>query len=334
MNPANKQVLLFQHLKSQLPNHISMVDAVAELLNISNDSAYRRIRGEKPIDLEETYTLCRHFKISMDQLLHLQSDAFIFTGILKGNSNETAFAEYLQNVLYNLQVINSFEKKHLYCLMKDIPHFEHFLIPELMIFKCFFWMKSILHDERLKGVKFSLQDPIYEQYTEYGRKIIEMYNQIPNTEIWNIESLNSSLNQVNFYAEAGSFADKKDIKILYEKIELLINHIEKEAEMGLKFNIGEKPKPNAASFRMFVNELILGDNTYLAEIGENRVSFLNHSVLYFVGTRDERFNDSMYANLQNLMKKSTMISTIGEKERESFFNRLRDKIHKRIAQLK
>jgi hypothetical protein len=329
MNPAPKQVLFFQHIKTQLPPHIAMVDEIADLLGISNDSAYRRIRGEKPIDLEEVYKLCSHFKISMDQMLHLQSDAFIFNGILKGKNNETAFSEYLQNVQYNLQVINSFEKKHMYCLMKDIPHFEHFLIPELMIFKCFFWMKSILHDERLKGAKFSFEDPVYEQYMENSKKIIELYNQIPNTEIWNIESLNSSLNQVNFYAEAGSFINKGDVKI-----EMLINHIEKQAELGVKFNIGEKPKPNAAPFRMFVNELILGDNTYLAEMGDNRVTFLNHSVLYFVGTRDDRFNDSMFGNLQNLMKKSTMISTIGEKERNSFFNRLRDKIHKRIALIK
>lgn len=334
MNPTNTQVLFFQHLKAQLPPHIAMVDAVADILAISNDSAYRRIRGEKPIDLEETYKLCSHYKLSMDQLLHMQSDAFIFTGILKSDNNEMAFEDYLKNVQYNLQVINSFEKKHMYCLLKDIPPFEHFLIPELTAFKCFFWMKSILHDDRLKGVKFSLRDPQYERYLEYSKKIIELYNQIPNTEIWNVESLNSSLNQINFYEEAGSFTDKGDIKILYEKMELLINHIEKQAELGLKFNIGEKPKPNAASFRMFVNELILGDNTFMAELGDNRVTFLNHSVLYFVGTRDERFNDAMFGNLQNLMKKSTMISTIGEKERNSFFNRLYDKIHKRIALLK
>jgi hypothetical protein len=146
MNPSNTQVLFFQHLKTQLPPHIAMVDEIAELLGISNDSAYRRIRGEKPIDLEETHKLCSHYKISMDQLLHLQSDAFIFSGSLKGGNSETVFEEWLQSVQYNLQVINSFEKKHMYYLMKDIPPFIHFQVPELTAFKCFFWMKSILYD--------------------------------------------------------------------------------------------------------------------------------------------------------------------------------------------
>ena len=85
---------------------------------------------------------------------------------------------------------------------------------------------------------------------------------------------------------------------------------------------------------MFVNELILGDNTILAELDGARLTFLNHSVLYFVATADERFNRAMFTNLDNLMKKSTMISSVGEKERSGFFNQLRDKIGQYRAMLK
>ena len=51
MDTSNIQVLLFQHIKQALPAHVSMVDEIADLLHISNDSAYRRIRGEKEISL-------------------------------------------------------------------------------------------------------------------------------------------------------------------------------------------------------------------------------------------------------------------------------------------
>ncbi|MEO6668549.1 MAG: hypothetical protein ABIN36_03665 [Ferruginibacter sp.] len=114
----------------------------------------------------------------------------------------------------------------------------------------------------------------------------------------------------------------------------MIDHLEKQAEFGCKFNIGEKPVKDAASYNLFVNELILGDNTYMAELEDMRITFLNHSVLYFVATRDKRFNEAIHSNLQNLMKKSTMISTIGEKERVAFFNQLREKIHERMLLLK
>ena len=84
---------------------------------------------------------------------------------------------------------------------------------------------------------------------------------------------------------------------------------------------------------MFVNELILGDNTTLFETDQLRVTFLNHSVLYFINTRDRKFNELMFENLQNLMQKSTMISKVGEKERATFFNRLRHEIEQRKAEI-
>lgn len=324
MEKTSIQVSFFQHVKSLLPLHISMVDEVASILNISTDSAYRRIRGEKPIDLEEIQLLCGHFKISMDQLLHLESDAFIFTGKLKESKNN--FQTWLESVQQQFQLMNSFAKRHLYYLMKDIPPFVHFQIPELAKFKFFLWMKSILHDESMKGVKFSFDDPRYEAFLPTCKNIISLYNRIPTTEIWNIESINSTLRQIQFHDEAGSFKSRDQVKLLYTKVEELINHIERQAEMGVKFNIGEEPAHNAAEYKLLVNELILGDNTLLAELGDTRITFLNHSVLYFVATRDERFNASMFSNLENLVKKSTMISTIGEKERSRFFNRVREKL--------
>lgn len=333
MTPSNAQVLFFQHLKAQIPPHLSMVDEVAGLLEISNDSAYRRIRGEKPIDLEEIQKLSVHFKVSMDQLLHLKSDAFIFTGNLQDGS-EKSFENWLNNVLQLLQWLNSFDKRHVYFLIKDIPPFLHFQIPELAAFKFFFWMKSILHYDNLKGVKFKVDDPRYNEYHVISKKIIELYNNQPITEIWNIESINSSLRQIEFYHEAGAFADTEDVRLLYLKVEELINHIERQAELGVRFTIGQQPKSNSPAYRLFVNELILGDNTFMVEIDNMRTTFLNHSVLYFVATRDEKFNNAMFENLENLMKKSTLISGVGEKERSQFFNRIRRNIHSHVTSLK
>ena len=115
MESNNAQLLFFQHLRSILPGHISMVDEIAGLLDISNDSAYRRIRGDKPISFEELQKLCVHYKVSLDQLMNLKSDAFIFTGKLDNDAN-FGFDEWLKEVLKQYTVISSFEKKHIYFL--------------------------------------------------------------------------------------------------------------------------------------------------------------------------------------------------------------------------
>lgn len=328
MESSNVQVSFFNHIKNLLPTHLSLVDEVADLLNISNDSAYRRIRGEKPIDLEEMQKLATHFKISLDQFLHLQSDSFIFTGKL-ANATDHVFEKWMENLLKQVTFINSFEHKHMFFLAKDVPLMQQFLSPELICFKSFFWRKSILHYEELKGQKFSLNH-IDSKHVEIGKKIIEAYNQIPSTDIWNIESINSTIRQIEFYRDANAFESKEDIELLYQGVFKLINHIEKQADCGFKFPIDGKETPNAAAYNLFNNELILGDNTVLAELNKMKITFLNHSVINFIGTQDERFNAHMFDAIQNLIKKSTQLSKVGEKERTRFFNRIRDKV-KQVA---
>jgi hypothetical protein len=150
---------------------------------------------------------------------------------------------------------------------------------------------------------------------------------VPITEIWNVESIESTLRQIAFYRDSGSFKSQSEVKLVFSKVEQLINHIEKQADHGLKFPVGQEPTPHCSEYRMYENELILGDNTVMAELNGKRVSFLNYGVLYILSTTDERFNNAMYENLDNLVKKSTMISKSGEKPRLRFFNQLREKIY-------
>lgn len=323
--PLPMQVLLFQHLKTLIPAHISVVDEMSSLLNISPDSAYRRIRGEKPISLEETKIICEHFHLSMDQFLHSQSDSVLFTSP-PSLSKPNPFEAWLDNLLRQLHFLKSQEKKHLYWLLKDIPMMQHFCIKELAVFKIFLWTKSILHDEHMKGVKFSLSDNRYDGYLDRTAQIQKMFESIPTTEIWNIESINSSLRQIRFHYEAGSFSSVDDALILLQKLKELIDHYEMQAEHGVKFHIGTNPSISNVPYNMFVNELILGDNTIYFEAEQVRITFLNHSVLNFVYTMNEGFNRKIFANLSILMSKSTMISKTGEKERATFFNTLRQEI--------
>jgi len=324
MDSLNTQLLFFQHLKTQVPAHLSLVDEVADLLEISVDSAYRRIRAEKPISLDEVTKLCTQFNISLDKFLHLKNDSYLFSGKL-ANASDHYFGDWLKEALTQFQYILTFEKKHLYYLNKDVPFFSHFQIPELAAFKFFFWMKSILHYDQYRGKKFSLRDrnPAYE---EIGRKIVHCYNQIPTTEIWEYESINATMRQIEFYYESDIFESREDALLMYEKMEDLINHYELQAELGKKFKLGEMPDEDSADFIMFNNELIVGHNTVLVEVGNMKIAFLNHSVINYLSTRDERFTTYIYDSISNLIQKSTQISKIGQKDRSRFFNRLREKI--------
>ncbi len=330
MEQHNGQVLFFQQIKSLLPPHLSVADEIAKVLDISTDSAYRRIRGEKPISFEDIQKLSAVYKVSVDQFLQIQTNGFIFTGNLGYSS--TGFVErYLNDMLQQFEFMRSFDNKHIYFLPNDIPPFAYFQFPELAAFTFFFYKKSLLHFDEMNDQKFSVKN-IDKEHAKLGKKVQAAFNHIPSTEIWGVDTINSMLRHISFYRDTNVFESKEDILCLYDKLEELMTHLEKQAELGLKFNYGELPDKDPAPYRMFHNDLISGDNCVLAQVGANKLTYINHNLINFMFTRNEDFNKYTFETFENAIRKSTQISITGEKARARFFNRLHKKIqaHKEV----
>ena len=325
MEIQNSQLLLFNYIKGLMQPHISFVDEVAEVLQISNDSAYRRIRGEKPITLEETKLLCLKYKISIDELLHLNSDAFIFRGNLTNNS-DFIYGNWLESCLEVIKRVKTYETHHMYYLAKEFPFFYYFLMPEIASFKSFFFMKSILFYDEWKTAKFSVKDD-YSQYHKIWKELSSTFATIPGTEIWNVENVTSTIRQIEFYNATGVFKSVDDMHCLFDKLLELIDHIELQAENGLKLSFHQNPSESSgASYNIYINELIMGDNMQIVQLNDKSYTYINHSILNFMMTTSEKFNSYMKKTLEVIAQKSTPISKVNEKERLIFFNSLRTKV--------
>lgn len=332
MSAHAMQVQLFQHLKNKLPADVSMVDEISKVLDISTDSAYRRIRGEKALSLEEVYKICLHYKLSLDGLLNLQTDAFLFTGQFV-QTESFRFDEYLANMVQQVKYMNGFKERKMYYLCKDIPIFHHFHFREVAAFKYYFWMKNILHLPDFAHKKFSMS--IYpDEFFDLGRQALHYYNQVDSVELWNIESVNSTLRQIEFYHDSNIFSNEKEIYLIYDALDRMINHLEQQATLGYKFEVNDPEKKRLSSYEMYFNEIVIMENSILVQLDGSKAAFLVHNVLNFMMTRDVRFCDNSYSYIQNLVKKSTLISTVSERERARFFKYLRQKIAGRKQSLK
>jgi hypothetical protein len=325
MEGETAQQTFFKHIKSLLPVNISLVDTVADILNVSNDSAYRRIRGETHITLEEIKKLCENFKISLDNLLHLNSDSFVFVSTLTNNT-DFDYYKWLASVLQVIKRVKTFTPCHMSYLAKEFPFFYYFLIPEIAAFKSFFFMKSILFYDEWKGAKFSVKDD-YSQYHQIWKDLFDTFVSIPGTEIWNAENITSTVRQIEFYNATGVFKSASDVSCLFDKLTEMLNHIQLQAEYGVKLHLNQKPTDfSGAQYNLFVNELILGDNMQVMQLGDKYYTYLNHTILNHMMTTDERFNLYMKRSMDVIAQKSTPISRVNEKERLIFFNKLRAKL--------
>ena len=78
---------------------------------------------------------------------------------------------------------------------------------------------------------------------------------------------------------------------------------------------------------------MLGDNTIMIVTDRVKTAFLNYDGLNYIQTRDESFCEPLYEDLQNQMKRATIISQSSEKQRNIFFNIMLGKISDRKRNL-
>ncbi|MES1216962.1 MAG: helix-turn-helix domain-containing protein [Bacteroidota bacterium] len=325
------QDFLFQRIKELLPNQASLVDAISEILHVSSDSAYRRIRGETPLVLDEAKQLCDHFQLSLDQLLDVKSGSTLFQSV-RINTDNYKYESYLRGLLNQVHYINSFMHKEILYRTKDVPLFHNFYYKPLIAFRYFFWMKTVIKHPDFENREFTL-DCVSPEILTMSQELLTEYNKIPSVEIWNTECVNAAITQIEFYKDSGYFSSASDLKEVYDSLEATFLHLRNMAEYGCKFLPNENPETKKNNFRFFYNRIVLGDNTIVVVTDLTKTVFLNYDILNYIFTRDESFCNPCYDDLQNIMKKSTLISQTGEKQRNMFFGIMLSKINDRKKNL-
>ncbi|MCP4311509.1 MAG: hypothetical protein GY790_09635 [Bacteroidetes bacterium] len=310
---------------------MSLVDEVSDILEISNDSAYRRIRGEKPLSLHEVQKLSQHYNFSVDDLTGTKIDTVTFKTNFLAEGNYS-FADWLNNLLLFTLDAGKTEEAELVFILNELNIFHIIQIPELCAFKLFFWQKSNLDFPKLRDQQFSLSEQD-ENMVSILEEIVKNYVRIKTKEFTTTECLNSYLKQVLFYSEAGYFSTRNDALILCEKLHQLVDHQQKQAELGYKFPAGKPQVGNEGNFQLFHNDIILADNTILIKSGERRTSFLTSNAINLMYTHNRAFFEYNYRWGRNLLSKSIPISGTAEKERNRFFRQLHEQINKLAEQI-
>lgn len=318
------QAEFFQNVKQRLPQHLSLAEWLCEVLHVSEDSAYRRIRGDKQITLDELQEICLQLRMSADQALGLSSNHILFSGQYI-RPEQFDFAAYLKAQKAELSFIASQQQKEIIFLCKDIPVYHYFLFPEIASFKYFSWMRTLLNFPELRQQKFSLSF-MKEQIVQEGTKLAELYYQIPGVEILNSDNILTTLRQIEYFKDARLFETEGDLDRIYESLDKMVDHLQHMASEGLKFLPGKEPGFSPGTYRLYTNEFYVGDNTLLVTTGSQKLCFIVHSGTNFVRTADAAFCSYHDQFIKDLIKRSTLISEVGERERNAFFTMIKNRI--------
>ena len=138
MDKKSIQKKLLATVKDVSSINSSYIEELADILEISTDSVYIRLRGETDLTAQEAALICKHYRISFDNLIEVNDNSVSFN--FKMIRSEDDFLYFFQKMKTDLIAINQSELPLLTYAAFDIPLFHHFSYPLLTEFKLFSWM--------------------------------------------------------------------------------------------------------------------------------------------------------------------------------------------------
>jgi len=338
-NPLNDslQLKLMAVIKNKLSSGQSLGRELADLLHLSQDSVYRRMRGETSLTIDELALISKHFEVSIDDIIGMQNsgEAVLFRFYRLSSKH---YQEYLQFILAEFRNSENMKGHNLVYSAKDIPIFYFFLFPELAVFKGYFFSKVLWPSDLLKDSKFTFQKiykelgPPMEILNDLGIQLAKAYMSIPGSEIWNHNTINGHLYQISYMWEAGLFDDIESALFVLNSTRLLVKHIEEQASAGFKLATGENENKRGA-FEMYFSEGIHLENAIIRNAQDQQRCYVLHNTGDYLITSDIGFCKRTTFYLENVLRKSSLISTVGEKDRKRLFRNYYEKIEKLEKQI-
>jgi hypothetical protein len=302
-------------IRNKISKSTSLIDEIATVLEISYDASHRRISEKSKFSLDETIKLANHFNISLDNL-YAKKETIIVEKTIEIETLKDML-QYFKRSAEQIEILTKNPNTILFYSAKDIPLFYFMDGTILSKFKAFVWLNLL--NTSPKKVSFE-NFVIEESFTEYMQKLKNIYENVSVNEIWNDTTINSSLQQILYFYEAGLLT-LKNANALCKDLKRIINLIQEKCN-----------EPNN-NFAIYYNELILLNNNMLIETDQKLTMFVPYTLLGYFITDNEDGCKNVHQFFKQQIINSKPLGQSGIKEQNLFFNRAIRKINYYIEKI-
>ncbi len=315
---------LFAMVQDLTPDKYSLVFELSELLGVSTDSVYRRLRGETLLDINEIQKICLHYNISFDSICGTQQTGLV-SFLYKPVIELVDYKKWMETIVSNLKTMVARKDAFIVYAAIDIPVFYNFRFPLVSNFKSMYWLKSIINHPDYQNIKFSCGH-IAEEFIAAGKVMHDLYCAIPSTEIWTDLITYSLLRQIDYYWDSGEFETKEDALALCDEVEREFEYLQSAAENSSKIPNSKKIPGETANFQLYDCDIEIANNCIMTVCGDQKTVYLSTQTFNVISTSNTLFANETQRWLNSLIKKSTLISEVGGKQRSVFFREAFEKI--------
>jgi hypothetical protein len=312
-------------LANKLGSKKKVANALMETLDISQDSVYRRTRGETQFTIGEMQKLCLVYDISFDTLIGSPDKSQIFFTKRDLGDIDYNFTNYLKDILKEGMKVQNVKNIELMIASQDFPLFKLFNYPQLARFKFIFWSQNIVHKEDRMGEKYKFEDLTSDQYN-FAYNILLAYSRVESVEILNLNSIQGIIREIRTHYFKNRFDSKNTAIKLLNSVRKLTSHMEEECDTEKKIIPGYGPQTEHKNYRCYLNQAYIPDNTLLVESSVYSAVFLTHNCLNFISTNNAKYIQDTKETFTGYKRNCLQISGKNEDVRRDFFQNVRDLI--------
>lgn len=324
MNPKNIQTELLHQIQQKIAP-LNLADELAQILNIGLSSAYRRINGTTPLSIEElANVMVRYNTVSFDTFVRPNQAPFVLPVL--SNAPKNVF-DYLDVIETDLDEAKQYPEALISYAAQDLLIFHYFLVPEIALFKLYMWDRTIWDFEPTRYEPFDLDKQKQNtKLLEQIARIADAYALIDSEEIWNVNMLDVTLNQIQYCYLSGHFKNRKQVQYLFNLLKQLSQKLHDLASFSHKKRTPHRSAP--AKLSVWYNELIHNNALILARASEtHRLVFSVFDSPNFMYSMDSCIYQKSQIFFDKLKKFSNCIDGAEtEPMRHVFFIRLNQKI--------
>lgn len=308
----NKAVL--EKIMNTLPENIKPVNYFMDLLDIGKESAYRRLRGEKPLSLEEIYKLSSELGFSLDEIFDnkkTRSFAFNYAGSIEKNPEEN-FLEFLHYYEEYLKHIITSDKTEIICTMNHLINIMLIGYDELFRFTYYHWV----HQMKEVKLNFHFADMVIPAEV---KKVCDRINSLQKgiKKITLIIDKNLHLNlikEIQYFYVRG-LLDETELSKLKEQYLRYMDFSEKIVTKGVD--------DNGTAYEIYLSMLSINSTTSYAVWDDSEESAFWHNLCYPLHTQNKVVVKRHIHWIESLKKYSTLITQSNELQQADFLNEQR-----------
>jgi hypothetical protein len=316
---GNQKDLLTTKILDRIPTNIKPIEYLIELLGISKESAYRRLRGEIPFTFKEISQLSLDLDFSIDELIARPCESRVLFNMQTDpdDNPSTAFMkrfEQYYNFFLHLETNPNVETV---LTLNHVPAIASIYFKNLFQFFYFKW----LHQNQETSLKLNYSDVIIPDEIETLRKKVKFsaancINQI--TLILDSDFFASLVNEIHYYRKR-RLIQEEDFEKVKNDVLSFIDLMEDWARTGA---FGQRAK-----ISIYLSPMNIATNTTYFQYDGGETSFIHPFSIYPISSGHPALCEKHKKWIHSMKKYATMITQSNELLQSEYFDKQREWIH-------